>query len=92
MLSTLGTPTKESWPDLQDLPDYNKISFISSPGKSWSVILSTADGITLDLMKQIIIYDGTKRLKPQEVTIKKKVKKLSSNSCLLTGTSTQFLL
>lgn len=70
VLSTLGTPTKESWPDLQDLPDYNKISFISSPGKRWGVILPSADGTTLDLMKKIIIYDGTKRLKPQEVIIK----------------------
>ncbi|XP_066147068.1 cyclin-dependent kinase 20 [Euwallacea fornicatus] len=62
VLSTLGIPTKETWPDLTDLPDYNKISFISSSGKRWEVILPTADNLTIDFMKQIIMYDGKRRL------------------------------
>ncbi|KAH1014734.1 hypothetical protein HUJ05_012571 [Dendroctonus ponderosae] len=66
VLSTLGTPTEETWPDLKQLPDYNKISFISSSGKRWRLILPTADHATLDLMRQILIYDGQKRFTAQQ--------------------------
>ncbi|KAL1514225.1 hypothetical protein ABEB36_003514 [Hypothenemus hampei] len=66
VLSTLGTPTEENWPDLKELPDFNKISFTSGPGKPWRVILPLADTITLDLIKKIIIYDGSKRLTAQQ--------------------------
>ncbi|ENN78124.1 hypothetical protein D910_09723 [Dendroctonus ponderosae] len=68
VLSTLGTPTEETWPDLKQLPDYNKISFISSSGKRWRLILPTADHATLDLMRQILIYDGQKRFTAQQVS------------------------
>ncbi|XP_050301107.1 cyclin-dependent kinase 20-like isoform X2 [Anthonomus grandis grandis] len=67
VLSTLGTPTKESWPDLPQLPDYNKISFISSPGKPWKRIIPGADSSTLDLLKKIIIYDGRRRPTAKQV-------------------------
>ncbi|XP_030759535.1 cyclin-dependent kinase 20-like [Sitophilus oryzae] len=66
VLSILGTPTEENWPDLKKLPDYNKIAFISSAGKRWSVILPTANIETLDLIKNILLYDGNKRLTAKE--------------------------
>ncbi|KAF7284515.1 cyclin-dependent kinase 20-like [Rhynchophorus ferrugineus] len=66
VLSTLGTPTDESWPDLKKLPDYNKIAFISSPGKRWSIMLPSADRPTLDLLKKLLLYDGNQRLSAKQ--------------------------
>ncbi|CAG9766175.1 unnamed protein product [Ceutorhynchus assimilis] len=66
VLSTLGSPTDENWPDLKELPDYNKISFVSSPSKPWMLILPSADASTMDLLRKIIIYNSKKRLSAKQ--------------------------
>nr|CAH7714092.1 unnamed protein product [Callosobruchus chinensis] len=66
VLDTLGTPNDETWPELKELPDYNKIAFSPSTSKNWRIILSTADSATVSLISSILIYDGRKRLTAQE--------------------------
>ncbi|VEN36316.1 unnamed protein product [Callosobruchus maculatus] len=66
VLDTLGTPNDETWPELKELPDYNKIAFSPSTPKNWRIILSTADSTTVSLISSILIYDGRKRLTAQE--------------------------
>lgn len=67
MLHTLGTPTKETWPDLTTLPDYNKITFSPSPGTSWSQIIPDTDSLTLNLISSLVQYDHAKRPTAREV-------------------------
>lgn len=68
VLHTLGTPTKENWPDLKSLPDYNKITFAQSPGLKWEAILPDVDAATLDLVKSLVQYNHRKRPTPAEVS------------------------
>ncbi|CAH1992592.1 unnamed protein product [Acanthoscelides obtectus] len=55
VLDTLGTPNDETWPELKELPDYNKIVFTPSTPKSWRIILSTADSSTVSLIRMNLI-------------------------------------
>ncbi|KAJ8926019.1 hypothetical protein NQ315_009874 [Exocentrus adspersus] len=66
VLSTLGTPTEVTWPGLAQLPDYNKIAFTPNVGKRWSIVLPTADMVTINLISRILIYNGAKRLSARE--------------------------
>ncbi|CAH0550649.1 unnamed protein product [Brassicogethes aeneus] len=66
VLGTLGTPNEEIWPGLNNLPDYNKISFSTSEGKSWTSVIPDADEVTLDLIINLLVYDGNKRLTASE--------------------------
>lgn len=68
VLHTLGTPTKESWPDLTNLPDYNKITFTPSPAVSWKEIVPDVDADTLDLIKSMVQYNHKARPTAKEVT------------------------
>ncbi|KAJ8975210.1 hypothetical protein NQ317_000208 [Molorchus minor] len=67
VLNTLGTPNEDTWPGLTQLPDYNKISFTPNIGKRWSIVLPSADTITLNLIGKILIYNGEKRISAKEV-------------------------
>lgn len=69
MLHTLGTPTKDTWPDLTSLPDYNKITFTASPGLDWNEIVPDVDVYTLDLMKSLVQYNHKQRPSAKEVTV-----------------------
>lgn len=69
VLGTLGTPTEETWPGLKQLPDYNKISFSSNKPKSWSIVLPSADAITLNLISRILVYDGMSRITAKQASI-----------------------
>ncbi|KAG7202476.1 hypothetical protein KM043_017047 [Ampulex compressa] len=62
VLCYLGTPTAESWPDLNTLPDYNKITFPYHKGTAWENIIEDAESEAVDLISQILIYDSAKRL------------------------------
>lgn len=66
-MATLGTPTDESWPDLKNLPDYNKIAFTPSIGKEWTTILPNCDENTIDLISKILVYNELERLTAVEV-------------------------
>ncbi|KAF5308191.1 hypothetical protein FQR65_LT06371 [Abscondita terminalis] len=66
VLYTLGTPNEDTWPGLNLLPDYNKISFSYSPGLSWSVTIPDTSEQTLDLIKRCLQYNHHKRLSARQ--------------------------
>lgn len=68
VLHNLGTPTDESWPGLKQLPDYNKINFPHSDGKSFEELIPDVDESCLDLIKSFLRYDGSKRLEARKVS------------------------
>ncbi|CAB0030076.1 unnamed protein product [Trichogramma brassicae] len=67
VLSHLGSPTAESWPELSSLPDYNKITFPYHKGVLWERMISDAQPEAIELVKAILIYDSSKRLTAQQV-------------------------
>lgn len=66
VLKYLGSPTTESWPELSTLPDYNKITFPYNKGTTWEIIVQDAEPETIDLIKQILIYNSSNRLSAKE--------------------------
>lgn len=67
VLKYLGSPTSESWPELSSLPDYNKITFPYNKGTTWESIIQDAPPEAVDLIRQILIYNSSKRLTAEQV-------------------------
>lgn len=63
----LGTPTDETWPNRNEMPDYNKLKFTHCDPEPINVLLPDIDELLVDLIDKLIVYDGDKRLKAQEV-------------------------
>ncbi|XP_072765154.1 cyclin-dependent kinase 20 [Anoplolepis gracilipes] len=66
VLKYLGSPTSESWPELTSLPDYNKISFPYNKGTTWESIIQDAQPEATDLIRQILIYNSSRRLTAEQ--------------------------
>lgn len=69
VLKYLGSPTSETWPDLNILPDYNKITFPYHKGITWEKIIEDSEPEAIDLISKILIYNSSKRLSANEVYI-----------------------
>lgn len=67
VLKYLGSPTSESWPELTSLPDYNKITFPYHKGTTWESLIQDAPPEAVDLIRQILIYNSSKRLTAEQV-------------------------
>ena len=57
----LGTPTEETWPGITKMPDY-KPSFPVWKAMDLGQIVSGIDPLGLDLLKQMLIYEPSKRI------------------------------
>ncbi|KAL1122879.1 hypothetical protein AAG570_003205 [Ranatra chinensis] len=62
VIRTLGTPNESSWPGLQSLPDFNKITFPPSEPVPWEDLLPDVPSTGVDLVKSLILYDGNQRI------------------------------
>ena len=56
----LGSPTKENWPDVDQLPDY--VEFRPSPGFPLEEIFSAAGDDLIHLLKGLFALDPKRRL------------------------------
>lgn len=67
MFKTIGTPTKETWPEA--------VSFTTPPfewyqeflGKSWDELLPGVDEVPKELVKKLVLYESGWRLAASEV-------------------------
>lgn len=66
VLRHLGSPTSETWPELNLLPDYNKITFPYHKGVTWESTIEDAEPEAIDLISKILIYNSSKRLTASE--------------------------
>ncbi|XP_076168528.1 cyclin-dependent kinase 20 isoform X2 [Ptiloglossa arizonensis] len=66
VLKYLGSPTSETWPELNTLPDFNKITFPYHKGIAWENIIDDAEPEAVDLISKILIYNSSKRLTASE--------------------------
>ncbi|XP_015916105.1 cyclin-dependent kinase 20 [Parasteatoda tepidariorum] len=69
VLQTLGTPSEEIWPEMVDLPDYNKISFPEYNPIPWEKLFPDATIAARDLLQQFLVYPSDKRIKADQALI-----------------------
>ncbi|XP_025416765.1 cyclin-dependent kinase 20-like isoform X2 [Sipha flava] len=65
----LGTPTDETWPNRNEMPDYNKLKFTHCDPVPTNVLLPDIDNLLVDLIGKLIVYDANTRLKAQEALL-----------------------
>ncbi|CAL8071958.1 unnamed protein product [Calicophoron daubneyi] len=56
VIRVLGTPKEDNWPELKDLPDYNKITFNLCEPTPFEEIFPDASSEAVDLIKQFLVY------------------------------------
>ena len=57
----MGTPNEERWPGVSQLPDY-KPTFPQWPGADLASHLPSLDPQGVELIKQMLVYDTSKRI------------------------------
>lgn len=67
IFKTLGTPTKETWPEAQRFTTPPFEWYQEFPGKSWDELLPEVDEDTKDLVKKLVLYESNWRLSASEV-------------------------
>ncbi|OAF70055.1 Cell cycle-related kinase, partial [Intoshia linei] len=69
VLHTMGTPTIKEWPEMINLPDYNKISFMESKGVPMHVLIPEASDKLIHLIQNLLKYNPKHRLNSSEALI-----------------------
>ncbi|KAJ3368783.1 Cyclin-dependent kinase 20 [Kappamyces sp. JEL0680] len=67
VIAALGSPTAESWPTMDQLPDYNKIQFPTTAGKPFECICPDASQEATALLSQFLQYNSLKRIPARKV-------------------------
>jgi cell cycle related kinase len=67
--SILGTPTAESWPQMADLPDYNKIQFPVMPAVPLEQVFPDADSDAVFLLKRFLVYQSDLRIQAKDALL-----------------------
>ncbi|KAL2781202.1 cyclin-dependent kinase 20 isoform 1, partial [Daubentonia madagascariensis] len=62
VLRILGTPSPKVWPEIIELPDYNKISFKEQAPVPLEEVLPDASPQALDLLGQFLLYPPRQRI------------------------------
>ena len=63
IMDVMGTPTKETWPSINELPDYNKIQFDTRSGSGLRIVVARIanDNELMNLLEQLVVMDPIKR-------------------------------
>jgi len=65
----LGTPSPESWPDADSLPDYNKITFEEMPPVPLEEVVANTTTSAIDLLKKMVMLNAAKRATAREALL-----------------------
>ncbi|XP_014833970.1 PREDICTED: cyclin-dependent kinase 20 isoform X1 [Poecilia mexicana] len=68
VLRVLGTPTRESWPEMVELPDYNKITFKENPAIPLEEIVPDTCPQAVDLLCRFLVYPSRRRCSATQVS------------------------
>nr|XP_044612718.1 cyclin-dependent kinase 20 isoform X5 [Equus asinus] len=83
VLRILGTPSLQVWPEITELPDYNKISFKEQAPVPLEEVLPDASPQALDLLGQFLLYPPCQRISASKVWYEvSKTKDLWRQLCL----------
>ena len=69
VISVLGSPSKETWPQLEDLPDYNKIEFPHSEGISIKQVCPDSSDQAITLLSKFLKYNSLDRISAKAVCL-----------------------
>jgi serine/threonine protein kinase len=69
MFKTLGTPTRENWPEAVNFTTPPFDWYQSFPGKSWEELLPDVDQQSRDLVTKLVCFESGQRLTAAEVCI-----------------------
>lgn len=69
MFKTLGTPTKETWPEAVDFSTPPFEWYKEFPGHSWEQLLPNVDEEAVDLVKKLVCYESAQRITAADVRI-----------------------
>eukprot|EP00048_Salpingoeca_helianthica_P012192 m.175936 g.175936 ORF g.175936 m.175936 type:complete len:331 (-) comp15337_c6_seq1:38-1030(-) len=62
VLRVMGTPSPQTWPEVVDFPDYNKITFPDMPPIPLEQIVPDASSEALDLFSKLLCCQSSKRV------------------------------
>ncbi|XP_075041697.1 cyclin-dependent kinase 20 isoform X2 [Mixophyes fleayi] len=69
VLRTLGTPNAKSWPEITELPDYNKISFKEHRPLPPERIVPDTSPEALQLLMRFLVYPSSQRIRAAEALL-----------------------
>ncbi|XP_072344084.1 cyclin-dependent kinase 20 [Scyliorhinus torazame] len=69
VLRVLGTPNERIWPEITELPDYNKITFKENPPIPLEQVVPDASPEAVDLLKRFLIYPSKQRISAAEALL-----------------------
>ncbi|NP_001089767.1 uncharacterized protein LOC734831 [Xenopus laevis] len=69
VLRTLGTPNPKTWPEITDLPDYNKISFKEHRPLPPERIVPDTSPEALHLLMRFLVYPSNLRIRAAEALL-----------------------
>ncbi|MED6281162.1 Cyclin-dependent kinase 20 [Characodon lateralis] len=69
VLRVLGTPTQDSWPEIVELPDYNKITFKENPAIPLEEIVPDTSSQAIDLLCKFLVYPSKQRCSARQALI-----------------------
>lgn len=69
VLRVLGTPTQETWPEMVELPDYNKITFKDNPPIPLKEIVPDTSPQALDLLCKFLVYPSKQRCSAKQALL-----------------------
>lgn len=69
VLRILGTPSPQVWPEITELPDYNKISFKEQAPVPLGEVLPDASPQALDLLGRFLLYPPRQRISASQALL-----------------------
>ncbi|KAF0036077.1 hypothetical protein F2P81_011389 [Scophthalmus maximus] len=69
VLRVLGTPTQDSWPEIVELPDYNKITFKENPAIPLEEIVPDTSPQAVDLLYKFLVYPSKQRCSARQALL-----------------------
>lgn len=69
VISILGTPSIQEWPELESLPDFGKISFSTMNALGIDSLCPDASQEARDLLNGFLIYRSTRRISAGAVSL-----------------------
>ncbi|XP_048348044.1 cyclin-dependent kinase 20 [Sphaerodactylus townsendi] len=69
VLGVLGTPNQNIWPEITELPDYNKISFKEKPPVPLEQVVPDASPQAVHLLKQFLVYPSRLRVRAAQALL-----------------------
>uniref|UniRef100_A0A670JZR7 Cyclin-dependent kinase 20 n=2 Tax=Podarcis muralis TaxID=64176 RepID=A0A670JZR7_PODMU len=67
VLRVLGTPNQKIWPEITELPDYNKISFKEKLPIPLEQVVPDASPQAVQLLKQFLVYPSKQRVQAAQI-------------------------